>query len=553
VGAPEYPPQDYYPSCKIRLIVRFEEFTGSLSTQLNERRLTIRRGGEEETPPQVTGTPQEQEQSADQLTHVLAGIVPRSASVDRNGVREADTLSADFKYADLPLDPRTIRSCAVECYMGSVSAEDFAAGLAGSERAAKDAGGTEVLEPMHLVPDTFTGPTGKQRSNLRFQGWVDRWEVNFSEDEPILSIECTDNTRQLIDLPAPPQLVIDAEKPIAEAVEGYLVNFSQFAGYEVVYLPEGGEQPVIGDVMSKAARKKGKGPPPGGGQGGEVSVWDYLTDLCGMVGHLIRFENTRIIVQRARALLKDGAEGRLDDPFVEAGGRTLASGTFLPRRLLVYGRNVQDMTIGRDFTRQSAQNVEIRSYNPETKAVIIGRHPPKDKRQKKADPGEAGEEVYTVFRVPGVNDEATLRAVAQDAYEVVNRNEVEVNVVTQNLASYGAGGEDPDLLDLLPGDPIDVEMQREEETFQAQTVENLEDTLATFQRGVDYMTAIGFAEDFAKTYVRAFIDAGLVSVFRTRNVAFSWDEDSNIEVEIQAVNYAVVERSDADLPEGEEP
>lgn len=552
MAAVDYPPQEYFPSCKVRLIVRFEEFTGETSAQLNARRSTIRRGGDDESPPDVPGTPQEAESSGDQLTHVLAGIVPKRCSVNRNGARTADAASIEIKYADLPLDPRTLRAVAVEIYMGSVTAEDFAAGLAGGQRVTQDGGSSEVVEPLHLVPDRFAGPGG-ERSNLRFQGWVDRWEATWSDNEPTLNIECSDNTRQLIDQPAPPQLSLDPKKGVAEAVSDYLANFPQFQGYEVAFLPEGGTQPILDDVLSKGARKKGKGPPPGGGQGADVSVWDYLTDVTGMLGLLIRFEGTRVIIQSPRQLFKDGAPGRLDDPFVVQGGRTLASGTVLDRRLMVYGRNVSDMSVGRDFTRHGPQNIELRSYNPETKSVIIARHPPKDSRQKKANPGDAGEEVYLVKRVPGIADEATLRRVAQSAYEQINRNEVEVNISTMNLASFGAGGEDPDLLDVQPGDPVDVELQREEEEFQGATVNNLEDLLAQAQRGVEFLVALGFSEGFAKAYTRAFIDSSLVSTFRMRKAAFAWDESSGIEVSIDAVNYAVVERSSKELPDGEEP
>lgn len=566
--AVEYPNQDYYSSCKVRFIVRVEEFNGPISALIEKKLAHLRRAGNAAAAAAAAvtggaaaaalavsvGTPQQQVESGDKLTAEIAGVIPRSARLDRNGVREADTLSLEFKYSDLPFDPRTLRAIAAECFMGVVTPEDFQAGLAGTDRV-RTQGGNEIREPLHVVPDTFQGPNGEQRSNLRFQGWVDRWEVTLSEEEPVLRVECSDNSRQLIDQPAPPQLTIDPRKPIDEAVADYLREFPQFLGFDVVFLPDEGKRPVIDEVLGKTSRRKGKGPPPGGGQGADVSVWDYLTDVIGMLGHLIRFEGTSIIIQQPRSMLKGGFPARPDDPFVLNGPRKLrTSGNLLERRLMLYGRNVSEASISREFTRHAPKNIEVRSYIPETKRTLMARFPTKADRQKRVNPGDKGEQVFVVRQLPvGIIDKKTLRAIAQQVYELEQRNEVETWFVTKNLASYGGGAEDPDLLDLMPGDPIDVEIQREEEILQGQTVNNLEDVLAVFDRGVALMKSIGFDEEFAKTYVLAFVDAGLVTTFRTRKVGFAWSEDDGIEVEVDAANYAVLDRSEVGLPEDEEP
>lgn len=544
----EYPSQDYYPSARVRFIMRFEEYTDETSVDLPPTRSNIRKGGEPQTVPSGANSPQEDAASSDKLTQVIDGIVPARATLSRNGIRQADTMTMEFKYADLPIDPRTLRACAVQFVLGTVTAEDFHAGLQGALKPLSDGNTNQAAIPVNMVPEKF----GDGRSNIRFEGWVDDWEVVWSESEPRLVVNCTDNTRQLIDQDAPPQLTLDPSLPIDEAVEGYLAEFPQFAGFQVQYLPEDGTPPVMDDVLTKGARRKGKSPPPGKGASGvqaDGSVWDYLTDMTGMLGLTIRFEGTTIVIQQVRSLVKNPFPVRGDDPFT---GRDLPGGGRLDRRTFVYGRNLEELRIRRNFTKLAARNIEVRCYVPEIKNVVIARHPPFNKRQTKANPGDTGDQTYLVIRVSGVRDSTVLRRIAQEAYEQMNRQELELSFVTKNLASYGGGNDDPDVLDMQPGDPIDIELQREQVELQGMTTMNLEDTLAIKQKAVDYLLLLGFNEEFAETYASVFINTSLVTTFRVRNMDIDWDEDDGVDISVDAINYAVVERSSADLPNGEE-
>jgi hypothetical protein len=517
--------------------------------KLAEKRVTARKGeGTGDAPAPSIEPPQQKTNSIDGLTRELAGIIPKTASIGRNGIRTADTANVTIKYADMPLDPRTIRAAGIIIFMGTIKPEDFAAGIAGSGGSNRG-GSTATAAPLNLIPDSFvstsTGGQGRRRSNIRFEGWVDDWSLDLG-DEPLITLECTDNTRQLIDQEAPPQLTLDPKVGIAIAVEQYIAEFPQFRGYEVQYFPLDGGQPLLDEVLDKTARKKNKGPSPGDGD----SVWDYLVDACGMVSHNIRFEGTRIIIQRPRDLFSGIAkEGRGDDPFVLQGGR-IVSGDRLERRLFVYGRNLETISMRRTYARQSAQNVEVRSYIPGRGQVLIARHPPfKKDRQTKANPGDEGEQTYTVIKKTGIKDPVVLGQIAQDAYEQINRNEVEATIETRNLASYGGGADDPDILDMQVMDFIDITIQREEEELQTTTVINLEDTLAVRARGMAYLTALGYDEEFASIYLDAFINVGLVSAFYTRQIGLDWDEDDGIAINIEAVNFAVVERSDKEQPD----
>lgn len=539
------PRTEWWPSCKIRLIVRFEEYGRKTSVKEPAVRPTVRKGGEEQKPPDTK--PTDAVSSADDLTHVVVGIIPKSASLGRNGIREAASLSFEVKYVDLPLDPRTIRSCAVECYMGCVTPEDFQAGVEGAMRTVTESG-SSYSEALHLVPDEFDGPRGK-RSNLRFQGWVDDIEMSHDESgEPMVTFNCTDNTRLLIGQEAPAQLMLEEGIPIDEAVTKYLENFPQFAGLHVKFLPEGATPPDLGEMYGPTkgkGNKKGKGPAPNG----QPNVWDYLTDCVRMIGHAIRVRGTDIVIQRVRAMLKEGYDARADDPF--RGGRRLPDGTVIPRRRFIYGENLRTLKVKRNFTKLAPTNIELRSYDFSRKQVVVARHPLKDDRQMRPNPGEQGDQVWKVYPVHGIADETVLARIAQEVYEQLNRGELEVSLDTRNLSSYGGGNNDPDVLDIEPGDSIDIGLKRDPSP-EAATSNQLEDKLAIEAAAAEYLTSLGHDEKFAKAYAKAFVDIGLVTTYHVRKAGFEWSEDEGYSTSLECVNYVVV-RADAEADASVEP
>src|SRR5208282_4178592 len=170
-----YPPdQSYFPGAKIRLILRLEEYAASIADpktlqnpqllkgvvstsaslvyQLDPTsppgisRYVITTGG----TPAAPGGPQAQSSSSDGLTQVVAGIVPHDAKLGRNGWKQGDTLDVAFRYVDLPVDPRAFRSVAIEFYLGTLSQEQFSAGLSGQAQTAPQ-GQTQTASPANLI------------------------------------------------------------------------------------------------------------------------------------------------------------------------------------------------------------------------------------------------------------------------------------------------------------------------------------------------------------------------------------------------------------------
>jgi hypothetical protein len=554
----EYPIQSYWPSCRLRFIVRFDEFAAHNLPPVPKKPPQVRGGKSKDPTLQVKqdgnafviggdtadgtkGGPQKATSSSDGRTFVIDGIIPKRCTLHRNGIRTADTLSAELSFADLPFDPRVLRAVAVEAFLGSLNEQDFQRGVAG---AAPGEHGPNDAEPLLVLPETFKDGQGRTRSNLRFQGWIDEWETSFADGTPMVKIECTDNTRLLIEQEAPPKLTMSPDKTIDRAIADYLSNFPQFRGLAVEYRPAGISIPTLKGVLAKTAYKPTLGPSPQGGSS-KLTVWDYITDVCGAVGHTVRIVGITIVIQRARTLYGSKFAGRPDDPFE---GRILPSGRQINNRLFVYGRNIDTLSFKRKITRFGPTNIEVRCYSGKRKKTLVVRFPLKGDRVVKAIPGDQTDQKWSVVRVTGVDDEATLRVVAQGYYESFGRSELEVNFSTKNLASFGGDSLDPDCFDAEAGDTVEIEVTREQDSYN--TIASIEEQVST--RAADSLKAIGYDAKLANAYQSAVNNVGYPTTFKIRDLTFDWDDSDGVKIHGTAVNYVEV-RSNAKLPDGEEP
>lgn len=566
---PEQPEQSYYPLAKARLIVRFEEFGSPVVKGDAPRKLVQTLRGTKSSrnalevrqdPDAPAGTkrlvlspksgsadsPQQEDKSADGLSWSIGGVVPKQASWKENGIRSANELKLVLKFVDAPFDPRAIRTCAVELYVGTIKASDYEAAMQGDEHSAADR--TPGAAGAFLLPDGWVDATGRPRSNLRFQGWVDEWEVDWDEDnEPIATLTCRDNTKVLIDQDAPPRLVLAANKPIDEAIATYLSNFPQFAGMAVEYRPAGEQVPSLDGALSKTSYKPKLGPAPtkAGGSPNKMSVWDYLTDACGALGHVVMVEGTVVVIQRARSMLSSTVSQRPEDPFTT---RTLPSGLQMERRHFIYGRNVLGYKVARRYAKTAPTNVEVRSYIAKRKKVLVVRFPA-SAIVTSANPGDGhSEQKYLVWRVSGIEDEKTMRVIAQSIYETVGRNELAVTLKTRNLASFGGGNEDPDIFDMKPGDAFEILVNRDADYS---TLTGIEQEMLVADGARRFLEAAGYSADLANAYAAAYANAGFQSTFRLREYSGEWSIDDGVSFTIGGVNYVEV-RMDQELPQGEE-
>lgn len=556
----DYPDQSYYPAWKVRLTVRLEEFgQGVLKQRLPPKEVKALNGVLDggEVPLKVVPDPDNAgrylllpkdaspgdqlvpDTSSDGLTHVISGVIPRHFEWKQNGFRTADELTAQIKFSDFPIDPRVIRACAIQFFLGTLTPQEYAQGMRGATR--RSTFGSGSADPLNVIPETYLDSNGNQRSNLRFQGWVDKFKLAWSAEEPYVELQCTDNTRLLLNQLCPPKLVLGMKDPIDKSIATYLANFPQFAGLTVEYVGDAGvEVPKLEGALAGTAFRPELGPQPakGGGGGEELTVWDYLTDVTGAIGHVIRIDGNAVIIQRAATLLHGSAKPRADDPYRT---RQLPSGEF-PVRTFIYGRNLESFEVTRDFAGQAAKNVEVRCYSPRRKQVMVARFPTKDARIPAAHPGDGkSQNNWTIVRVSGVEDPRVLQQIAEDVFHGRNRNEIEVVMKTKNLASFGGGNEDPDLLDLKSGDSVEVLVDR----ANPGTIAKAEADLSTSGANERMLLDLGYNPEFARAYAKAFQDAAFQRIYRMREMTVSGDVAEGISFELRSANFV---QARADIP-----
>ncbi len=555
----EYPEQGYYPGALVRLAIRFDDpkrkrfnrqFPRYPATALKRkipRVLDIVQDGADlvlvpRGSKDLAVSPQRQAVSDDQLTQVIDGVIPLNATLSLNGLRTASTLSLEIPYADLPVEPRMVRGVGVEFYLGTLTAEEFRRGISGGLRA----GTNGQFVPLNSIPYDYVDGFGRKRTNLRFEGWVDAWEASWSSDgQPTVKLECRDNTTLLIDTEAPQQLTIDPKLPVTRAFADYLAAFPQFFGLRVRYYPDGAEVPIYRKALQKSAFNPRLGPMA---TGEKMSIWDYFTDVAGAIGHTVRFDGRAIIVQRPRTYYGGQYPPRPDDPFQ---GRLLPSGRALPFRLFVYGRNILDYSVKRNFTTAGPTTIEVRCYSNTKKRTLVVRYPLKKDRLERGLPGSLlPDEKLVVFRLSGIGDDKTLKIVAQQIYEQLGRNELEVMIHTKNLGSFGGSTLDPDLLDCKPGDTVQLEISDDPTTAEGNTTSAIEREGTVATRAAAFVRELGYSDDFARAYGRAKEAARhQQSFYRVKRMEYRWSMDQGIDVVVTGINYLEV-RGD-ELPEGE--
>lgn len=480
------------------------------------------------------------EASDDGLTQVITGVIPKNFNWKQAGFRTASELKLSIRWSDLPLDPRCIRSVAVSFYLGTVSELEYAQGVEGKTRGDTFGAGTHnANEPLNVVGDTYLDDNGNQRTNLRFEGWVDEFKSSWGEDQPMIELTCKDNTSLLMNQIAPPKLVIGAKEPMDKAIATYLANFPQFSGISVEFRGASGETaPVLEKVLAGTAFRPHLGPQPakggGAGAGGdELQVWDYITDVCGAVGLVNYLDGTNIVLARPSTVLNGQAQARSDDPYRE---RKLASGNY-PVRAVIYGKNLLELDVSRKYGQQESKNIEVRCWSPRRKQVLVARYPEKADRVPSVSPGtDKADTKWSVIRVQGIEDKDLLKQIAKDYYNGRNRNEIEVTLKTKNFASFGGGNGDPDLCDMKAGDPLEVLVDRDGVGAPSE----LENKLTAMGANEKALIDLGYSKGFARAYATAYRNAGFQRIFRLREMNVSGDIEEGVSFELRVVNFIQV-------------
>lgn len=555
---------EFYPSMVVNLKLRFDE---ALHLQPEPRLSTTE--GELADPPTETGVgvPLIIDRGEENATFIL-GRVPRSASLEFPGYRQAAQFNMVLDFRELPLDPRAIRAAAVEIYLGSVSAADFATGMTrveadGSRRSrlrTTDANGTP------LTP--------------RMVGFVDEADVVHNDSGSTIALKGRDARGVLLDTPisvapnAAQQLLeeLDWSQPIDTVVLQILQFNPFFSSFYVTSNPAewpNGELPSPGAAAftprhrrgARGERRGARPSPPG--DTNSLNFWDLIVRACYLVGAIPYFDGLALALRPARSIFdqqRAGIDPNIRTPF--AGGRPRTFDEVaqvdidpgLSFRRLVYGRDVVNYSFNRKFggfqRPRVVRTVAVNTGSTERgmSRMIESRWPPAaapvaSRRTRVAPSNQQSQEEIVNVPVAGITDVARLEEIARGVYEEIGRGEMGGACETVNLTSFGGSNADPDLLRLGPGDGVEFMVDSRALSSRAPLVSALTDaTRQPFEEAVaDLASRIGGDRNLARVLVataRGQIQE-LQRFFRVSTARYDWSTQG-IKIAFDFQNFVVV-------------
>lgn len=523
----------------------------------------------------VRATPLILQRGDKNASHVVSRV-PKSATVELPGYRQAGTFHLVLDYRELPIDPRTIRSAAVDVHLGTVKASSFGQGMA---RANADGSRESVMRTV--------APSGFNPGTLRLRGIIDDWEVEHGPEGSEVTISGRDLRGLLLDTPVgatdpkAAQFVVenlDLSRPVDDVVRQLLSYNPMFSGFNPVVDPkewEGGVIPAPGSAYAApkhrlgatGQRKGALGTPPGGSGNasvGNVNFWDMIVRVCYLVGAIPYFVGPQLVIRPARGIYAQQAAdegGLVPIPFKggkprerDAANNLPIAGGPLRIRRLVYGRDVESVSFKRQlggYQRPHTVRAVAVDANSEARGKdrqVEARWPPEDKAKARVDRvapgGQTKTEEFTTIPVPGVRDPKQLLAIAKGLYEEIGRGELGGSVSTKNLASFGGDNNDPDLLRLGPGDAVELRSDTRGVRSSPPLVSTYTDAQRrSFESAVaETQQILGGDQNLARVIVATARGqvAELQTVFRVSSVHYSWAAASGIKVDFDFENYVEV-------------
>lgn len=465
----------WYPSFVVNLQLRFDEAFNVLEDESPPARspTSIENGRQVTFGPPVV-RPLVLSGQKDQLTQVGSRI-PKSGTVELNGLRQAHTFDLLFDFRDLPVDPRLIRAARVEIFLGMVQPAAFARGM---KRANPDGSRDSIIS---------TELSAQNKTRLLMVGMVDEATVEHTEKGSLVHMTGRDLRGVLIDAKADPRIFtdLDLKKGIDDVVLQIVSRLPNGKGINVYAQRQewpGGVIPspaTVDGVTRVRLGADGKRNPMSSpeGPGDKIGFWDLITKYCTLVGAVPFFVGKDIRVRPLRSLY---AQVNFDPsnptPFARGQPRTLkldGKTEKLNIRRFVYGRDLLSVKFGRKYHGQKTPIIEVVSIDTSSKQrglgkMIIARWPDNTGAAPKRDKfiaraaktsvapsGQVSQTDVLRFPIPGIKSKVVLQRIAQNLYEEIGRNELGGSASTKDFSSFNTDqDQDPDLLTLAPGDAV---------------------------------------------------------------------------------------------------
>ena len=551
----EVQPSTYYPACKVRIQLRWENYAKDTAQAVIPNRNDRGQEGFGEPQPIV-------EEGVD-FDSTGFDFVPESCTVEKNTYRKSDEARVVVAARRFPFDPRTIRGARIQVFGGVYFADEFDDAMSNPDFGAL------------ILGDTITRGKRAGTNNEIFRGFADEIEMNLGAHDTV-EFSCRDLTSPFIDAELPESAVklLSRRLPLDEVIRLIIFGDGNEAtegrgglpgmrGTAVVneatepraistplgFIIERDPLPSLGDTRlpnyfdSKKNIKKGRKNPA---KGTKISYWDLITDLCVASGFIVYVRPGQILTDLGRGRLElPASEVVISSPRTYYSESSTSGPISVPEndiRQFFYGVNIEDLVIRRKLRGVVTPSVEVRSFDTTRGRTLREKWPPRKANTQPSTNGKGDREeiqVFTLDEVGGPKAQAILRAAAKSIYEQLARPEMQVRVKTKTLSALVdnlGDGSVADIFQLEPGDPILLQVDRAQvETGQVSRHSNFEE-LGEGER-IQLLIEEGYFEDVAKLAVKPALSQFLQREFRTQTVIGNFDLDSGWQFEVHAINF----------------
>lgn len=440
-------------------------------------------------------------------TYITFDVVPTRVRLELNDHNHADALDVDLDLAGSGVDPRWISGATCALYLGSADEDDVWEATDANLR--------------------FAGRAVKVTRSLRAESIrVEKTFHDYTSFFLLAKPVATDG------IPLYSDTLTDAWARLCAAIP--IGGIDQVAGKgrsgvdalkdNLLFVGLNAPGPVIGSAVAQRFRKLGKVPVKPG-----VDAWAVWQQVVGMMGLISYFDLDRCVVTTATDLFTLGNAPQI-----------------------VYGRNLLEMSETRNNDR-GLRGVGITSYDPLTgkslEAIydpLAGKRKPLKKSKGKSKSAAPASEEIDYFQIPGVTSQEQLEAIARRAYEERSIQAVEGSVTTADMTAETTRGDEFDLLDLRPGDSVEIRLADADDISILQSVGFINQRVSFLVEERGYSPAV--AEIVARNVDRLTAASSLFYVKAVEITAEATEDGGSLRVRIDYMSKIDVTAGD-DAPE----
>ncbi len=424
-------------------------------------------------------------------------VVPRDATVNLTGYKEADTWSLNFDAKALPFNPDLIRAINVEIYMFDAKS-------------------------VHATVEAFA-----TEEHLLVAGLADNASLEASGSGRSFTCDGRDYTALLLDKHWDPRVRVPTGVLISKAVQD-IVNIAVQAArtgntLKVEYVSNK-DEPVVGQYRTKT-NKKGK--PVKSGE----NAWDVIYKMCLTEGLVVFVRGFKVIITDPQTLTLQNAN---------------------KARKVAYGRNLTSLKLDRKLGKEKTPQVAVTSYSSRQRGSIKAYFP-EAKDAISTGIGTKQDDVVN-YVVDGVDDVTVLKRYAETMYNNLARGEAKIAFSTRSLADLSGHTYEVDsvvggaqtatlvqqaalnMLGLRGGDPVVIGFDPFNEVLMESSTP---DQRYAYLREQGYSQAV--ASLVSTEYDR--IDQ-FKRPFYCRDVQVNWSAKDGITLDVEAINFVSLTRDD---------